>query len=73
MLTKTQENVHHDEVGKIGTRSSTMKNLGDVHDFDSPIHMDVSYNCELNFSTDLEQNSFKEVIQVALATHIGLR
>ena len=28
--------------------------------FDSPIDIDVAYNCELNLFTDLEPNSFKE-------------
>ena len=58
-LTKTLEIVCPDEVGKTGTRISTRKNGGDVDDSDSPIDMDVSYNCELNLSTDLELNSFK--------------
>ena len=52
-LTKTLENVRPDEVGKTGTRSSTRKNGGDVDDYDSPIYMEFSYNCEFNLSTDL--------------------
>jgi len=34
---------------------------GDVDDPDSPIDMDVSYDCELNLSTNFEPTSFKEV------------
>lgn len=60
-MTKTLENPHPDEVGKIGTRSSTRKNGGDVDDYDSPIDMGVSYNCELNLSTGLEPTSSKEI------------
>ena len=40
-LTKTLENVRPDEVGKTGTRSSTMQNGGDVDDSDSPVDMDI--------------------------------
>ena len=58
-MTKTLENVRPDEVGKTRTRSSTRKNRVDVDTFNSPIDMDVCYNCELNFSTDLEPTSFK--------------
>jgi hypothetical protein len=61
-LTKTLESVHPDEVGKTGTRSSTRQNGGDVDDSDSPVDMDVSYDCELNLSTDFEPTSFKEVL-----------
>jgi hypothetical protein len=61
-LTKTLESVHHDDVGKIGTRMSSRQyggnvdnsNLGDVDD------MDVSYDCELNLATNHELDSFKE-------------
>ena len=59
-LTKTLEKVRSNEVGKIGTRSSTRKNGGDVDDSDSPVDMDVSYNCELNLCTYFVPNSFKE-------------
>jgi len=59
-VTKTLESVHPDEVGKIGTRNSNPKNGGDVDDSNSPIDMDVSYDCELNLSTYFEPNSFKE-------------
>jgi hypothetical protein len=49
-------------VRKTGTRSSSKQdggnvdnsNLGDVE------YMDVSYDCELNLSTNHESNSFKE-------------
>eukprot|EP00253_Pinus_taeda_P024709 PITA_24709 len=60
-LTKTLESVHPDEVGKTGTRNSTRQNGGDVDDSDSPVDMDVSYDCELNLSTDFEPTSFEEV------------
>ena len=59
-LTKTLESVHLDEVGKIGTRNSNQQNGGDVDDSNSPIDMEVSYDCELNFSIDFEPTSFKE-------------
>eukprot|EP00253_Pinus_taeda_P028748 PITA_28748 len=39
----------------------TGKNGGDVDDSDSPIDMDVSYDCELNLSTEFEPTSLKEV------------
>eukprot|EP00253_Pinus_taeda_P034645 PITA_34645 len=61
-LTKTLESVHPDEVGKTGTRNSTRQNGCDVDDSDSPVDMDVSYDCELNLSTDFEPTSFKEAI-----------
>ena len=64
-LSKTLESVHPNKVGKMGTRSSYKdriengvvegSNLGnDVDD------MECSFDCELNFSTDCEPNSFKE-------------
>eukprot|EP00253_Pinus_taeda_P014986 PITA_14986 len=59
-LTRTLESVHPDEVGKTGTRNSNRKNGGDVDDSDSLVDMDVSYDCELNLSTDFEPTSFKE-------------
>eukprot|EP00253_Pinus_taeda_P036284 PITA_36284 len=58
-LAKILESVHSDEVGKIGTRNSTRKNGGFVDDFDSPIDLDVSYDFELNLSTNFEPTSFK--------------
>ena len=60
-LTKTLETVHPDKVGKTGTRSSTRQNGGDVHDSNSPVDVDVSYDCELNLSRDFEPTSFEEV------------
>eukprot|EP00253_Pinus_taeda_P029305 PITA_29305 len=59
-LIKTLESVHPDEVRKTGTRNSNQKNGGDVDGSDSPVDMDVSYDCELNLSTDFEPTSFKE-------------
>eukprot|EP00253_Pinus_taeda_P001702 PITA_01702 len=59
-LTKILESVHLDEVGKIGTINSNRQNGGDVDDSNSPIDMDVSYDCELNLSTDFEPTSFKD-------------
>jgi hypothetical protein len=61
-LTKTLECVHPIEVGKTRTIMYSKQdggnvdnsNLGDVDD------MDVSYDCELNLSTNLEPTSFKE-------------
>ena len=60
-LTKTLESVHPNEVGNIGTRMSSRQyggnvdnsNSGDVDD------MDVSYDCELSLSTNLELTSYK--------------
>eukprot|EP00253_Pinus_taeda_P003468 PITA_03468 len=60
-LTKTLESVHPNDVGKTGTRNSMRKNGGDVDDYDSPVDIDVSYNCKLNLSTNFEPTSFKEV------------
>eukprot|EP00253_Pinus_taeda_P027872 PITA_27872 len=60
-LTKTLESVHPDEIGKTGTRNSNRQNGGDVDDSNSPVDMDVSYDCELNLSTDFEPTYFKEV------------
>eukprot|EP00253_Pinus_taeda_P031836 PITA_31836 len=59
-LTKTLESVHPDEVRKTRTRNSNRQNGGDVDDSNSPIDMDVSYDCELNLSTYFEPTSFKE-------------
>eukprot|EP00253_Pinus_taeda_P017226 PITA_17226 len=59
-LTKTLESVHPDEIGKTGTRNSNQQNGGDVDDSNSPVDMDVSYDCELNLSKDFEPTSFKE-------------
>eukprot|EP00253_Pinus_taeda_P027385 PITA_27385 len=59
-LTKTLESFHPDEVGKTRTRNSNRQNGGDVDDSNSRVDMDVSYDCELNLSTDFEPTSFKE-------------
>jgi hypothetical protein len=61
-LTKTLESVHSIEVRKTRTKMSSRQdggnvvnsNLGDVDD------MDVSYDCQLNLSTNLESTSFEE-------------
>jgi hypothetical protein len=60
-LTKTLESVDSYEVGKTRTRNSNWQNGGDVDDFDSPVDVDVSYDCELNLSRDFEPTSFEEV------------
>eukprot|EP00253_Pinus_taeda_P027245 PITA_27245 len=60
-LTKTLEGVRPNQVGKTRTRSSTRQNGGDVDNLDSSVDMDVSYDCELNLSTDFEPTTFKEV------------
>jgi transposase InsO family protein len=62
-LIKTLESVHPDEVGKTGTKSSTRQDGGDVDNSDSGDvdDMDVSYDCELNLSTNFEPTSFEEV------------
>jgi hypothetical protein len=63
-LINTLESVHPNEVGKTCTISSTRQDdggdvdnskSGDVND------MDVSYDYELNLSTNFEPNSFEEV------------
>eukprot|EP00253_Pinus_taeda_P035923 PITA_35923 len=59
-LTKTLESVHPDDVGNTGTRNSNRQNGADVDDSNSPIDMDVSYDCVLNLSTYFEPTSFKE-------------
>ena len=53
-LKKTLESVHPDEVGNTRTRNSNQQNGGDVDDSNSPVDMDVSYDCELKLSTDSE-------------------
>jgi hypothetical protein len=61
-LIKTLESVHHDDVRKTRTWNSIRQNggdadnsnLGDVDD------MDVSYDCDLNLSTNFGPNSFEE-------------
>jgi hypothetical protein len=61
-LTKRLESVHLDEVGKIGTRMSSRQDRGNVDNSNSGDvdDMDVSYDCELNLSTNHEPNSFEE-------------
>ena len=59
-LMKTLESVHPDEIGKTGTRNANRQNGDNVDDSNSPIDMDVSYDCELNLSTDFEPTCFKE-------------
>eukprot|EP00253_Pinus_taeda_P013008 PITA_13008 len=49
-------NSHHEE----GTRNSNRQNGDDVDDSNSPVDMDVSYDCELNLSIDFEPTSFKD-------------
>ena len=70
-LTKTLESVDSEDVGKIGTINSNWKNGGDVDDSDSLVDMDVSYDCELNLSTDFEPTSFKEVTSHDECTRIN--
>jgi hypothetical protein len=61
-LIKTLESVHPDEVGKTGTRSSSRQDGGDVDNSNSGDvdDMDVSYDCDLNLSTNFEPTSFEE-------------
>ena len=55
--TKTLESVHPYEVGKTGTKISTKQEYGgDAHN--SGDDMDVSFDCELNLSTNFEPTSF---------------
>ena len=46
---------------KTRTGSSARQSGGDVDDSDSPVDMDVSYDCELNLSTDFVPAYFKKV------------
>jgi len=62
-LIKTLESVCLDEVGKTRTKGSTRQDDGgDVDDSNSSDgnDMDVSYQCELNLSTNFESTSFEE-------------
>jgi hypothetical protein len=61
-FTKTLESVHPYEIGKIGTKLSSKLDGGNVDDSNScdVEDMDVSYDCELNLSTNHELTSFKE-------------
>jgi hypothetical protein len=64
-LIKTLESVHPDEVGKTRTISSTRQDDGvDVdNSYSSDVNdMDVSYDCELNLSTNFEPTSFEEIV-----------
>jgi hypothetical protein len=60
--TKTLESVHIYMVGKKGTIMSSRQDGGNVDNSNScdVDDMDVSYDCELNLSTNLEPTSFKE-------------
>ena len=59
--TKKLESVHPNEVGKKGTRLSSTQYGGSVYNSNScdVYDMDVSYDCELNLSTNLEPTSFE--------------
>jgi hypothetical protein len=62
-LIKTLESVHHVEVGNIRTKSSTRQDDGgDVDNSDSSDvnDIDVSFDCELNLSTNIKPTSFEE-------------
>ena len=62
---KTLESVHPNGVRRIGTVSSTKQdNGGDIDDLDSRdvSDMEVSYDYELNLSTNFEPTSFEEVV-----------
>jgi hypothetical protein len=62
-LIKTLGSVRLDEVGKTRTKISTRQDGGDVHNSNSGDvnDRDVSYDCELNLSTNFEPASFEEV------------
>jgi hypothetical protein len=62
-LIKTLESVHPNEVGKTGTKSSTRRDGGDVdNSYSGDVNdIDVSYDRELNLSTNFEPTSFEEV------------
>ena len=51
-----------DDVGKTRTKSSTRQDGGDVDNSNASDvdDMDVSYDCELNLSTNFEWTSFEE-------------
>jgi hypothetical protein len=63
-LTKTLESVHPDEVRKTRTKMSSRQDGGNVDNSNSDDvdDMYVSYDCELNLSTNLESTSFKYVV-----------
>jgi hypothetical protein len=60
---KTLESVHPNEVGKIGTKISTRQDDGggvDNSDSGDVNDMGVSFDCELNLSTNIEPTSFQD-------------
>jgi hypothetical protein len=61
-LTKKLESVHLDEVRKTRTKMSSRQDVGNVNNSNSGevYDMNVSYDCELNLSTNLEPTSFEE-------------
>jgi hypothetical protein len=61
-LIKTLEIMHTNEVGKIGTTNSIRQDVGDVDNLDSGDvnDMDVSFDCELNLSTNIEPTLFEQ-------------
>jgi hypothetical protein len=61
-LTKTLETVHLDEVGKTITKMSSRQDGGNEDNSNSGDvdNMDVSYDYELNLSTNVELTSFEE-------------
>jgi hypothetical protein len=63
-LTKTLESVHPDEVRKTGTKMSSRQDGGNVDNSNScdVDDMDVSHDCELNLSTNLEQLPLKKLL-----------
>jgi hypothetical protein len=60
-ITKTLESVHPHEAGKKGTRLSSKQDGGNVDNSNSGdvVDINVSYDCELNLSTNIEPTSFK--------------
>jgi hypothetical protein len=61
---KHLKSVHPSDIGKIGTKMFSKQDGGNVdHSNSSDVDdMNVSYDCELNLSTNLESYSFKEVV-----------
>jgi hypothetical protein len=60
-LTKKLESIHLDDVRKTRTRLSSKQDESNVDNSNAGdvVNMDVSYDCELNLSTNLEPTSFK--------------
>ena len=58
---KHLKGVHLDEIGKTGTRFSSKQDGGNIDNSKSGDldDMDVSYDCELNLSTNLALTSFE--------------